>query len=465
VKSSFIALKLLSIIFLSTLSYAQIPEIAFTYLPSWGSHEDLKGVVSGVNPAGYRVAVFIQVEGGWWTKPTFANPLTIIGSDSSWICDITTGGIDQNATRFSAFLVPQTYDPPLLDGAALLPDTLYQHPFIEQDRPRIIFFSGYHWLVKEAFASPAGPGPNYFSNRIEDLWVDEIDRLHLKISQRNSNWYCTEIISDSSFGYGTYFYFLESRTDTLDINTVVGLFTWDEYAPLYNYREIDVELSRWGEVGNDNAQYVVQPWHHPGNLYRFDIDLNNVDPQTTHLFEWREDEIFFQSLYGHFHRPPLKEFIIDYWNYTGSDNPPAGDENCRINFWLVNGEAPANNQDAEIILSKFEFDHDFSVAIVDHSDSNVPGKLMLYPNFPNPFNSSTTIAFELPEYSHVVIAIYSVDGKRVKTLLNDMKKAGQHSIVWDGKGDNDQRMGSGIYFYTITISQGYSNVKKMIFLK
>jgi hypothetical protein len=421
--------------------------------------------VSGVNPAEYRVAVYIQVEGGWWTKPNFANPLTIIEPDSSWTCDITTGGLDQNATRISAFLVPQLYHPPLMDGAPLLPDTLYQHPFVEQDRPRIITFSGKQWIVKEAFSSPAGPGPNYFSNREEDVWVDEEDGLHLKITQRYGNWFCTEVITDSSFGYGTYFFFLQSRTDTLDVNTVVGLFTWDNDAPLFNYREIDIELSKWGEMGYENAQYVVQPWHHPGNLYRFNIDLSNLEPQTTHLFEWREDDIFFQSLYGHFHRPPSKDFIIDYWNYSGGDNPPAGGENCRINFWLINGEAPANHHDAEIILSKFEFDRDFSVLIADHSDSNIPGKLVLFPNFPNPFNSSTTIIFELPEFMSVVITIYDIDGRQVKTLCNAMKEAGSHSLEWDGTDQNNRLLSSGIYFYRLITDQGFYDTKKMILLK
>jgi hypothetical protein len=55
---------------------------------------DLKGQVLHVNPADYYVAVFIRVRGGWWTKPYWAEPRTRIRVDGTWVCDITTGGVD-----------------------------------------------------------------------------------------------------------------------------------------------------------------------------------------------------------------------------------------------------------------------------------------------------------------------------------------------------------------------------------
>jgi len=99
------------------------PIIEFTPVPPYGSFDDLVGMTSGVNPLDYRVAVYIYV-GGWWTKPTFAQPLTAIRWDGTWECDITTGGADETATEIAAYVVPNGYDPPPCNGDAALPAEL-----------------------------------------------------------------------------------------------------------------------------------------------------------------------------------------------------------------------------------------------------------------------------------------------------------------------------------------------------
>jgi exo-beta-1,3-glucanase (GH17 family) len=99
-------------------------QISFIYVPLYGSYDDLEGRVCGIDSAeDYRVAVYIYVS-GWWTKPFWNNPLTIIKSDGTWTCDITTGGIDSQATQIAAFLVPFGYQPPSLSGRATLPAEL-----------------------------------------------------------------------------------------------------------------------------------------------------------------------------------------------------------------------------------------------------------------------------------------------------------------------------------------------------
>lgn len=102
------------------------PAIEFTHVPPFGSFEDLEGQVWHVDPADYKVVVYIYVS-GWWTKPTFANPLTTIQIDGSWITNITTGGVDETATKIAAFLVPNGYNPPLMSGGGTLPSELDQN--------------------------------------------------------------------------------------------------------------------------------------------------------------------------------------------------------------------------------------------------------------------------------------------------------------------------------------------------
>ena len=131
---------------------ASSPIIEFTYVPPYGSTEDLEGRVRNVDSADYRVAVYIFIGGaGWWTKPTFAQPLTPIRSDSTWTCDITTGGSDIYATKIHAFLLPDGVDAPRAEGEAELPaslDTISVADVYTIRTPKTILFSGYEWWVK-----------------------------------------------------------------------------------------------------------------------------------------------------------------------------------------------------------------------------------------------------------------------------------------------------------------------------
>jgi exo-beta-1,3-glucanase (GH17 family) len=100
------------------------PTVAFTFVPPRGSFDNLVGQVLHVSPVDHRIAVYIKVGSGWWTKPFFTNPTTRIRPDGSWTCDITTGGIDQQATAIVAYLIPAGYSPPLVSGQPTLPAEL-----------------------------------------------------------------------------------------------------------------------------------------------------------------------------------------------------------------------------------------------------------------------------------------------------------------------------------------------------
>jgi len=329
------------------------PAIEFTHVPPYGSFENLQGRVRCVEPARYKVAVYIYVS-GWWTKPYWTSPLMPIGDDGSWACPITTGGTDQLATRIAAFLVPNGYSPPLMSGGQTLPSELFRnavaHAMAEREPVlRKIEFSGHTWNVK-ASETRAGPGPNYFSDSQDDVWVDESGQLHLRIVYRDNRWYCTEVFTSEPLGYGGYTFTLASRVDQLDKNVVLGLFTWDDTAPEYNYREIDIEFSRWGEEGGDNSQFVVQPWDHAGNRHRFNMLLEGS--HSLHRFNWTRGSVQFSSYQG---RPPDLGGAIETWVYAGPDIPPAGAGNARINLWLLNGDPPSDRQGVEVIIEAFKF--------------------------------------------------------------------------------------------------------------
>ena len=94
----------------------------------------------------------------------------------------------------------------------------------------------------------------------------------------------------------------------------------------------------------------------------------------------------------------------------------------------------------------------------------LPKEFALYQNFPNPFNPSTEIRFDLPNESIVTLAVYNLIGQKVKTLNSENLLPGYHSILWDGKDDMGNQVSSGMYFYSI-ITNNFQSTKKMLFLK
>jgi hypothetical protein len=219
-----------------------------------------------------------------------------------------------------------------------------------QSSVRHVQFSGFDWVVKSR-ADRVGPGPNYFSDSAENVEVDGRGRLHLRISRREGRWSCAEIISRKSFGYGTYRFYLDTPVDSIDPQVVLGMFTWSD-DPADNHREIDIEISRWGTANNENGQFVVQPYTRPPNIVRFQIPVGLS--ATTHIFTWKPDTVVFQDFGGQYNDsqgpgPPIREHTFT------QDVPRAGDENARINLWLLAGKAPSNDQQVEVIISKFEF--------------------------------------------------------------------------------------------------------------
>ena len=96
----------------------------------------------------------------------------------------------------------------------------------------------------------------------------------------------------------------------------------------------------------------------------------------------------------------------------------------------------------------------------------LPKAFALSQNFPNPFNPSTTIAFDIPEGKEVSVRlnVYNMRGQLVRTLVNELKSEGSYQIQWDGTDNYGRRVSSGVYFYRITTGE-FSQTRKMVILK
>jgi len=103
-------------------------------------------------------------------------------------------------------------------------------------------------------------------------------------------------------------------------------------------------------------------------------------------------------------------------------------------------------------------------SLTDGEEITIPVVTALKGNYPNPFNPSTTIAFDLAAEGHVTIDVFNIKGQKVKTVTNELMQAGRYTVVWNGDDNNGREVGSGVYFYRMT-SGHYTKTQKMLLMK
>ncbi len=94
----------------------------------------------------------------------------------------------------------------------------------------------------------------------------------------------------------------------------------------------------------------------------------------------------------------------------------------------------------------------------------IPARFELHANYPNPFNPTTTIAYDLPKNVKVRLVIYDVSGRKIRELVDASEPAGRHSVIWDGRDSSNGSVATGVYFYKI-IAGDFVSTRKMILLK
>jgi hypothetical protein len=80
------------------------------------------------------------------------------------------------------------------------------------------------------------------------------------------------------------------------------------------------------------------------------------------------------------------------------------------------------------------------------ADSRSPAGFALAPGFPNPFDRQTTVRFTLPRELPVFVGVFDLSGTRVATLVDGLRPAGPHAIIWNGQTATGARVRSGVYF-------------------
>jgi len=100
--------------------------------------------------------------------------------------------------------------------------------------------------------------------------------------------------------------------------------------------------------------------------------------------------------------------------------------------------------------------------------ANIPEEFNLSPNFPNPFNPTTTIHFDVPATStgkiNVQLKVYDILGRQVRTLVDEEMEPGSYSVQWDGRNNQGERVSGSVYLYQMK-SNGFIATRKMVLLK
>jgi hypothetical protein len=239
----------------------------------------------------------------------------------------------------------------------------------------ILTFAGRQWTIKHANI-PLGPGPNYFSDFPNDVWIDDQEYLHLSVHEYGGTWYSTEVVSVDTFGYGTYVWTIQGNLKNIDPNIVLGLFTWDNntFQEQAN-SEVDIEFSKWGvDTVENTLQYGVQPInfgvYYPERVYKPEVSSDNWIGVSTHSFTWTDTLITWKSWVGPTYNdgPPLCSWTFDddnparikYENNMESDPivipEPGSTTNARMNLWLINSNQGLSSPfNREVIIQDFQF--------------------------------------------------------------------------------------------------------------
>src|ERR1700746_185672 len=307
--------------------------------------DTIEGRVTGARQ-GQRIVLYAKTDGRWGSCQQSGQPFTNIENDGRWKASVHLG------LQYAALLVDPTYNPPeqteLLpivgNGVVALAVINGEGPAPVLPSSKILSFSGYQWTTSSGPIFHAG-SRNFFDPA--NVWTDETGALHLRISGSPGKWNVAELKLARSLGYGTYQFRVRDVSD-LEPSAVLTLITWDGVGTESDRHELDIDLSRWGNLDNTNVNYVVQPSYVPANYVAFRVPPGPY----THSFRWEPGKVMFSTVVGSGNAGAGR--VINQHVFT-SDVPPPGGESVRISLYVFGqGKIPMRNEN-EAIIDKFEY--------------------------------------------------------------------------------------------------------------
>jgi len=328
--------------------HAPEPKISFTQVPQWSPgdrnlQDVMEGTVSGAQPD-QRMVIYSKAGPLWWLQPLLTSPFTTILPDHVWRNETHLG------TDYAVLLVDPSYHPAaVLDqvpkpGAGIATVAVAHAP--EKSSSFFVDFSGFTWRVRKV---PSDRGGTVNAYHPDNVFTDKSGALHLRILNRDGQWSCSEVNLTRSLGYGTYSFTVED-TSRLEPSVVFGIFTWDFSTDRENHREFDIDISRWGDPDNKNAEFLIQPNFVPANISRF-----NAPPGTLkHTIVWEPGRITMAT--SRLSSPPGSPPVFQ--RVFTSEVPTPGSESVRLTFYVYRkptGDSLTLQRPAEVVVDRFEY--------------------------------------------------------------------------------------------------------------
>lgn len=328
---------------------AVAPFITFTTIPdaAEGGSEKTVPIAGRVTGAtrGQRIVVFAR-SNVWWVQPLTVRPFTAIEPDGTWKNETHLGA------EYAALLVDPGYEPPAtianlpaVGGAIIAVATVPGRGAVARQPAKTIQFSGYEWEVRQAPSNRGGDNAYDAAN----AWVDDAGHLHLRIARKGDDWTCAEVNLTRSLGYGTYA-FVVRDTSALEPAAAFSMITWDNLGSDQNHREIDIEISRWGDPASKNSQYLIQPYYVPANVFRFAAPPGRL----AHAFRWEPGRVAFKTTRASAASATAAPQIVAAHEFS-SGVPTPGGELLRINLYVFRYAAQKLRNEAEVVIEKFEY--------------------------------------------------------------------------------------------------------------
>jgi hypothetical protein len=211
--------------------------------------------------------------------------------------------------------------------------------------------------------------------------------------------------------------------------TITGVTEFSNFILGDSDAPLPVELTSFTASSAPNK--VTLNWQTATEVNNYGFDVERAVVETQHAASLRWDKISFVKGNGNSNSP--KE-------YSFTDKPIGG-------------------QQFQYRLKQIDFDGQFEYSDPVEVKLEVPANFVLLQNFPNPFNPTTNIKFDLPKESIIKLKIYNILGEEVTTLVNSLMTPGHHEVKFDGS-----YLASGMYIYRIEAGS-FIQVKKMLLMK
>jgi hypothetical protein len=323
------------------------PSIEFTKVPPAREGgpttlATIEGHVRGAH-SGQQLVLYAR-SGQWWVQPLTNQPFTKIQPDSKWSNSTHLG------KEYAALLVQPGYHPPAkmdslpVEGGAVVVVASVMGEAAPPELIKTVHFSGYDWMVRTTDSNRGGAVTSYDS---ANAWTDSGGALHLRIANHSDKWTCAEVSLTRSLGYGMYRFVVHESTN-LEPAAVLSMFTWDDSGQDQNHREIDVEITRWGDPLSKNAQYAIQPYYVPANVDRFMAPAGIL----TYSFQWEPGKVSFKTVRGS--NAGDRSRAVSAHVFT-SGVPTSGGELVHMNLYIFGGAASSLKNQSEVVIEKFEY--------------------------------------------------------------------------------------------------------------